>query len=484
MSSAKNDPGRVVKEVSAPIREPLARNKVFGSNGLPIPDNLKTQFIGEGRLAKEDALEIIRRATDLLRKESNVLHLQDPITVCGDIHGQFYDLVKLFEVGGDPLQSQYLFLGDYVDRGCFACEVCLYLLSLKICAPKTFFMLRGNHECRHLTAYFNFKKECIYKYDLDVYDAFMTCFDALPLGAILNGRFLCIHGGLSPDVLSVADIDSINRFREPPPSGPMCDLLWADPMEDEDDESEADADFLHNDLRGCSYVFSYRAASTFLKNNNLLSVIRAHEAQDEGYRLYRKCETTDFPSVICIFSAPNYCDVYNNKGAIIRFQNNLMNIRQFNASPHPYYLPNFMNAFNWSIPFVAEKCMDMMSTILNLCDKDEDSNGSSDEEESPTPLAARREAIKTKIRSVALMSRMVKTLREESEAVVELKGLAGGTIPKGLLSQGPAAVKSAVSDFRKAKNLDAVNEKRPPMLEEEQSENVSEKMQRTRLSNS
>eukprot|EP00762_Andalucia_godoyi_P001685 ANDGO_07134.mRNA.1 Serine/threonine-protein phosphatase 2B catalytic subunit 2 len=462
MSGGLRDPGRVMKDVPPVIADTLAHSKVFSSStGLPIPENLKTHFFGEGRLSKEDAIELIKRAGDVLRREPNVLHIQDPITVCGDIHGQFYDLVKLFDVGGDPSQSQYLFLGDYVDRGCFSCEVTLYLLSLKICNPKSFFMLRGNHECRHLTAYFNFKKECIYKYDIEVYEAFMNCFDCLPLGALLNGRFLCIHGGLSPDILSLADIESINRFREPPPSGPMCDLLWSDPMEDEDEDNEPDADFLNNDLRGCSYVFSYRAASTFLKNNNLLSVIRAHEAQDEGYRLYRKCETTDFPSVICIFSAPNYCDVYNNKGAIIRFQNNLMNIRQFNASPHPYYLPNFMNAFNWSLPFVAEKVMDIMSTILNLCDKDED-EVESDEEESSPELIARKETIKAKIRSVAKMTRMCKTLREESEAIVELKGLAGGQLPKGLLQQGPSAVRLAISNFREAKQLDAINEKRPP----------------------
>lgn len=203
----------------------------------------------------------------------------------------------------------------------------------------------------------------------------MAAFDCLPLACILNGRFLCVHGGLSPEIKSVEEINAIHRFREPPSSGPMCDLLWSDPMED-DQEGSDDALFVHNDLRGCSYVFSYAATCQFLVSNHLLSVIRAHEAQDEGYRLYKK-SNTGFPSVICIFSAPNYCDTYDNKAAIIRFQNNLMNIRQFNSSPHPYYLPNFMNALTWSGPFVSQKVRAAIASLLLTsaapsCDEDSD----------------------------------------------------------------------------------------------------------------
>lgn len=326
-------------------------------------------------------------------------------------------------------------------------------------------MLRGNHECRHLTAYFNFKQECNYKYNSDVYDAFMACFDCLPLGALLNGRFLCVHGGLSPEVKTLDDINDIVRYREPPSSGPMCDLLWSDPMDDEEEESGNETLFVANELRGCSYVFSYNAVNNFLKSNNLLSVIRAHEAQDEGYRLYKKGNQTGFPTVICIFSAPNYCDVYNNKGAIIRFQNNLMNIRQFNCSAHPYYLPNFMNAFNWSLPFVVEKMMDMFGVILNLCDPDEDEDSEEEEDansEKPLIDKERADIIKAKIRSVARLSRMYSTLREEQESIVMLKGLAGGNIPRGLLLRGPSAIQKAVTDFETARQLDLANEKLPP----------------------
>lgn len=108
----------------------------------------------------------------------------------------------------------------------------------------------------------------------------------------------------------------------------MCDILWADPLEEFGQERNNDF-FIHNHVRGCSSFFSYAAACSFLERNNLLSIIRAHEAQDAGYRMYRKTRTTGFPSVMTIFSAPNYLDVYNNKAAVLKYENNVMNIRQF-----------------------------------------------------------------------------------------------------------------------------------------------------------
>lgn len=134
----------------------------------------------------------------------------------------------------------------------------------------------------------------------------------------------------------------------------MCDLLWSDPLE-EFGQEKTNETFIHNHVRGCSYFFTYHAACQFLERNNLLSIIRAHEAQDAGYRMYRKSKTTSFPSVMTIFSAPNYLDMYNNKAAVLKYENNVMNIRQFNCTPHPYWLPNFMDVFSWSLPFVGEK---------------------------------------------------------------------------------------------------------------------------------
>lgn len=246
------------------------------------------------------------------------------------------------QIGGKVEEVPYLFLGDYVDRGTFSCEVVLYLMALKVTHPKKIFCIRGNHECRALTRTFNFKNECLHKYSLRVYDAFMDVFDTLPLCALLDSKFLCCHGGIGPSFHTLEDINRIDRFSEPPEAGPMCDLLWADPTPDEDDDTQAKP-FQPNTTRGCSYLFNSKAALRFLKDNQLLSIVRAHEAQKEGFKMHKKDPENDFPAVITLFSAPNYCDVYKNKAAILKYQNTLINIRQFKQTQHPYCLPNFMN---------------------------------------------------------------------------------------------------------------------------------------------
>ncbi|CAG8588717.1 34961_t:CDS:10, partial [Racocetra persica] len=370
--------------------------------------------------------------------------------------------------GGNPAETRYLFLGDYVDRGYFSIECVLYLWALKIWYPNTLFLLRGNHECRHLTDYFTFKLECKHKYSEKVYDACMESFCALPLAAIMNKQFLCIHGGLSPDLNTLDDLREIERFREPPTHGLMCDLLWADPLEEFGQEKTNEC-FVHNHVRG------YHAACNFLEKNGLLSIIRAHEAQDAGYRMYRKTKTTGFPSVMTIFSAPNYLDVYNNKAAVLKYENNVMNIRQFNYTPHPYWLPNFMDVFTWSLPFVGEKITDMLLAILNICSKEElldeelvDEEKSTDyvSEITPADGAERRQIIKSKILAVGKMARVFSVLREESERVMELKNVTGtGKLPYGTLALGAEGIKQAITSFEDARRSDLENERLPPTRE-------------------
>ena len=282
----------------------------------------------------------------------------------------------------------------------------------------------------------------------------------------------------------VANGIQIDRFREPPTQGLMCDILWADPLEEFGQEKTSEF-FVHNHVRGCSYFFSYPAACAFLEKNNLLSVIRAHEAQDAGYRMYRKTRTTGFPSVMTIFSAPNYLDVYNNKAAVLKYENNVMNIRQFNCTPHPYWLPNFMDVFTWSLPFVGEKITDMLIAILNTCSKQELDEGVTPSSEVPSPplekdidsTDAKRRAIKNKVLAIGRLSRVFQVLREESERVTELKTASGGKLPAGTLMLGAEGIKQAIHNFEDARKVDLQNERLPPSHDEVSRKSMEDRKQ-------
>ena len=272
----------------------------------------------------------------------------------------------------------------------------------------------------------------------------------------------------------------------------MCDILWADPLEEFGQEKTSEF-FVHNHVRGCSYFFSYPAACAFLEKNNLLSVIRAHEAQDAGYRMYRKTRTTGFPSVMTIFSAPNYLDVYNNKAAVLKYENNVMNIRQFNCTPHPYWLPNFMDVFTWSLPFVGEKITDMLMAILNTCSKEEleeDITPSTVSAPASPPLEkdtetsdAKRRAIKNKILAIGRLSRVFQVLREESERVTELKTASGGKLPAGTLMLGAEGIKQAIHNFEDARKVDLQNERLPPSHDEVSRKSMEDRKQAIQRAN-
>ncbi|KAK7052467.1 Serine/threonine-protein phosphatase [Favolaschia claudopus] len=514
-SLSTNTRDRPIKSVPQPATHRLSDAEFFALDefGASKPNVriLRDHFFREGRLTEEHALYILENATKLLASEPNMVEVQGPVTICGDIHGQYYDLMKLFDVGGPLTDNAYLFLGDYVDRGCFGIECLLYLYTLKLWFPHKFTLLRGNHECQHLTEYFTFKRECLHKYSERVYDACTASFRALPVAALVDGRFFCVHGGLSPELVQLSDIQALNRFAEPGSRGLLCDLLWSDPIagfgHEEERQVPAGATFLHNATRGCSFFFTYAAACQFLERNGLLGIIRGHEAQDAGYTMHRKTPTKKFPSVITIFSAPNYLDVYHNRGAILKYANKNITIRQYNASPHPYWLPNFQNAFTWSLPFVGAKITEMLLAILSICSEEElesdsDSEGVGAMEEdgvvdadgqskrssirrktdadgdaemrdrtartlglsTPEEVARRRQEIKSKIIAVGRMQRVFQLLREESESASELVNAEAGEGGMAAISQGlgvQGQIRQSIHNFEDARRSDMLNERIP-----------------------
>ncbi|KAI0300575.1 Metallo-dependent phosphatase [Multifurca ochricompacta] len=467
----------------------------------PNAEFLREHFIREGRLTEDQALAILRQCADVLTAEPNVLKVKSPVTVVGDIHGQYYDLMKIFEVGGNLTDTTIFSLEIMLTGAVLESrnhnrlgQCLLYLYTLKLWFPDRLFLIRGNHECRHLTEYFTFKRECLHKYSEKVYDACIESFCALPLAGLLDGKFFCVHGGISPELNTISDIDRINRFQEPGSFGLLCDLLWSDPVPNFGHENEPSSHpspvppgqtWGHNTTRGCSYYFTYDAVIKFLERNELLGVIRGHEAQDAGYVMFRKTPTKKFPSVITVFSAPNYLDVYHNRGAVLKYANKSITIRQYHARPHPYWLPNFMDAFTWSLPFVGAKTViEMLLAVLAVCSREEleDDTSSSEDEEaeqaimdqaiSPSDVSARRQQIKNKILAVGRMQRMFQLLREEAENASELSaegigmdgtrsiGTQGGMDALGV--QGNQ-IRRYIHSFDDARRVDIANERLPEL---------------------
>ncbi|CCW66967.1 unnamed protein product [Phytomonas sp. Hart1] len=357
-------------KIPLPHWEELPHSHFSGIDGTPSLQNVMLHFLRQGRLSKEDAISLSTQAAILLRKEQNTLMLQGPVTVIGDIQGQFYDLVKIFSFNGKLADSQYLFLGNYIGGGGYSCECILFLFAAKLAYPNSIFLLRGNHESRMMASILGFELECSKKYSAKVFNSVMVACQYLPLSAVVSERYFCVHGGLSPDISSIEDINFIHRFREVPTKGAMCDLLWSDPYWDVENPSSAgdgqtdyykpgagvfdrNPIFYENERRGVSFLFNFACVRHFTSVNKILCIVRSHEAQNEGYKLYRPHPNTNFPCMLSLFSAPNYCGTFDNKGAFAHLTENNVSIRQFFCSPHPYELQN-LNGITWSLPFVAD----------------------------------------------------------------------------------------------------------------------------------
>ncbi|KAI8910182.1 Metallo-dependent phosphatase-like protein [Gorgonomyces haynaldii] len=252
--------------------------------------------------------EVCELAKQLLIQESNLPQIQAPCTLVGDVHGQFYDLLEIFYIGGRIPDTSYVFMGDYVDRGHHSVETITLLTLLKIRYPNRMWMIRGNHETRSVTQTYGFYAECMRKFgNPNVWTYFVDMFDFLVLGCVIDDVIFCVHGGLSPSLHTLDQIRILDRFREIPHEGPMSDLVWSDPIPGAD---EAQSDFSLSP-RGAGYIFGQEATRKFLEMNSLGHICRAHQLCMEGYQIL-------FDDMLStVWSAPNYCYRAGNLASIL-----------------------------------------------------------------------------------------------------------------------------------------------------------------------
>ncbi|KAJ3737060.1 Metallo-dependent phosphatase-like protein [Lentinula guzmanii] len=277
-------------------------------------------------ISEEQVKRLCFKAREILIEEGNVQVIDSPVTICGDIHGQFFDLMELFKVGGFCPNTNYLFMGasycyrlekawlqhsagDFVDRGYYSVETFLLLLALKVRYPERITLIRGNHESRQITQVYGFYDECQRKYgSSNVWRWCCEVFDYLALGAVVDGRVLCVHGGLSPNLQTIDQIRSIDRKQEVPHDGPMCDLLWSDP----DDIAGWGIS-----PRGAGFLFGADITKSFAHHNAIDLIARAHQLAMEGFKMMFD------NTIVTVWSAPNYCYRCGNVASILHLDEHL-----------------------------------------------------------------------------------------------------------------------------------------------------------------
>ena len=261
---------------------------------------------------KEDECNyIIDKSYEIFKKEESLLKIQAPLYICGDIHGQYYDLLRVFDILKYPPQSTFLFLGDYVDRGKQSLECLLLLLCLKIQYPDKIFLLRGNHECEALNKMYGFFDECKRRLSIKCFKKITNLFNMMPISALINENILCMHGGLSKDLQNIEQINKILRPTDIPNEGLLCDLLWSDPNEN------LTEDFGINE-RNISITFSKDYVKNFVEKNNLDLICRAHQVVEEGFEFFADMK------LVTVFTAPNYMGEFDNNGGILEVGEDLL----------------------------------------------------------------------------------------------------------------------------------------------------------------
>eukprot|EP01064_Diplonema_japonicum_P025455 TRINITY_DN36887_c0_g1_i1.p1 TRINITY_DN36887_c0_g1~~TRINITY_DN36887_c0_g1_i1.p1 ORF type:complete len:303 (+),score=47.49 TRINITY_DN36887_c0_g1_i1:42-950(+) len=279
-------------------------------------------------LCENDMKQLCRYVMEILIEEPNVVRVNPPVTICGDIHGQFHDLLELFKAGGDVPSTSYIFMGDFVDRGHNSLETLTLLLLLKARYPAHMTLLRGNHETRQVTTIYGFWDECNRKYgNSAIWRCCTDVFDCMAICALVDNSVLCVHGGLSPSIQVLDQILTISRKQEIPNEGEFCDLVWSDPTED--------IEYWSVSPRGAGWLFGATATMQFLHNNNLDLIARAHQLVQHGYKYHFENN-----GVVTVWSAPNYCYRCGNAASILAINEDMSrDFKEFKETT-PQYEPN------------------------------------------------------------------------------------------------------------------------------------------------
>jgi len=264
-----------------------------------------TRIISEAEL-----LILCDMVTQIFRRQPNLLELKPPMIVCGDIHGQYSDLLRVFENNGFPTETNYLFLGDYVDRGAQSIETIALLFAYKCKYPENLFMLRGNHECENINRHYGFRDEVLRRYNSDhLWQSFQKVFKWMPIVALIGKRILAMHGGLSPQLKSLDQLRDLPREAIHERPSLSLDLLWSDP-------SPWISGWQEN-TRGASYIYGPDIVAEMCKRLNIDLVVRAHQVVQHGFEFFANFR------LVTLFTAPHYAAQYNNDGAVMSISEDL-----------------------------------------------------------------------------------------------------------------------------------------------------------------
>lgn len=279
------------------------------------------QKLRRGELLEVKEIEdICSRAIEIFITEPNIQNIPAPAKVCGDIHGQFYDLLNIFRIHGTPKNSRFVFLGDYVDRGFHSLECILILLIYKIKHPENVVLLRGNHENFKICKFYGFYDEVLLKYkNANVWRIVCEVFSFLNIGCIISGRVFCVHGGISENTTSIDSLQAVDRIQTIIEDELINDLLWSDPKSEGTAFEYESSTGITKNRRGQGVNFGIDIAHHFLEFNDMVRIVRSHQMANRGYKF-------NFPdrSCVTVWSAPNYCYRHANLASVMDVKSDMV----------------------------------------------------------------------------------------------------------------------------------------------------------------